>query len=166
MWGRISALVCTILALVISPLRGGVPEADSIKKVFAKATKVYLYSIDPNHGKRFSGERPVNSKKVFHGYPVLGRVEIVSPKERKALLDEFVKGIPQDDGNMPDNSCFNPRHGLRMITGSSTNDLVICFQCMQVDSFGFGCCEYFHVSNAPQSVFDGMLSKYKIKKAK
>jgi hypothetical protein len=31
--------------------------------------------------------------------------------------------------------CFNPRHGLRLKGGGKSVDLVICFECLQVEVF-------------------------------
>ena len=54
--------------------------------------------------------------------------------------------------------CFNPRHGIRVRQGDSVLDLVICFECLQVEVFeGEQRAASFLTSDSPQSVFDEVL---------
>ena len=54
--------------------------------------------------------------------------------------------------------CFNPRHGIRLIGGGETTDLVICFECLQVQVFVDGRRPGgFLTSASPQPAFDQVL---------
>ena len=54
--------------------------------------------------------------------------------------------------------CFNPRHGIHVVRGETVHDLVICFECLQVEVFENGQpAKGFLVSDSPQSVFEDAL---------
>src|SRR5690242_7905500 len=73
--------------------------------------RLTLYSID---GKRDEPDRTLNQdpEKMFHGYPIMGKVEIDDPKRREALIAAFDRGIARSDGTVA--KCFWPRHALRL----------------------------------------------------
>ncbi len=125
--------------------------------------KLILFSIDPHDTRIFSGKLPENSDEVFHQYPILGSIEIVSNEEKKTSLRAFAKGIRESDGTTM--RCFDPRHGLRIITESATNDFVICFECLSVKAYGFPPAQNFLTTHSPQEIFDNFLDKNQIKKA-
>lgn len=137
--------------------------AEWIEKIPDANVKLFLYSLDPNDPRVGLGKLPENSDQVFHHWPILGRVEIVPTQEKEELLGAFAKGVRQARGV---NLCiFEPRHGLRVITESGTNDFVICYHCGDVAAYGFNSAQSFQTGSA-QSTFDKFLDEYKIKKAK
>lgn len=137
--------------------------ADAIEKIGQTQDKIFLYSLDPNDLRILEGKLPENSDKVFHRYPILGRVEITSPEERIRLLSAFAKGVRENSNSLA--NCFNPRHGIRIVSETTTNDFVICFECLQVQAYGFNGGRNFLTSNSPRTVFDDFLKKYHIKRA-
>jgi hypothetical protein len=137
--------------------------ADEIEKIPASNIKLFLYSLDPHDVSRFEGKLPENSAKSFHWMPILGSVEIIPLQEKTNLLGALAQGVRENSGEAA--MCFDPRHGLRVVTKSSTNDFVICFECLQVQSFGFTPSSYFYVSGSPAATFNKLLDKYKMKKA-
>ena len=110
-----------------------------------------------------SKKSPNKLDKVFYGYPILGKVEIVPPQERIKLLNAFAKGVRESSGDAA--NCFNPRHGIRIVTETSTNDFVICFECLQVQAYGFNGGQFFSTGSSPGIVFNSFLSQYHIKRA-
>ena len=137
--------------------------ADKIEKIPASKVKLFLYSLDPHDVRRFEGKLPENSEESFHWIPILGRVEIVSTQEKTNLLFAFAKGVRECNGLVA--SCFDPRHGIRIVTETTTNDFVICFECLQVEAHGFGSIQGFETSGSPNATFNKFLDEYKIKKA-
>ena len=138
--------------------------ADLIDKIPASKVQLFLYSLNPHHERRFDGSLPENSDQLFHGFPILGRAEMTSVQEKEKLLTAFAHGIRKSNGL--EYACFNPRHGIRIINEATTNDFVICFECLQVGSFGFDSNQDFLISSSPKSTFDDFLDEYKIEKAK
>ena len=68
----------------------------------------------------------------FHHWAVLGTVSIPDT-DRKALVDAIIAGVAPPDTLMA--MCFNPRHGIHAVAKDVTVDLVICFECNQVEVF-------------------------------
>jgi hypothetical protein len=65
---------------------------------------------------------------MFHRFPVLGKVDIASSKDRTAILAAIKKGIAK--GGEPA-KCFFPRHGVKFTQAGKTMEYVICFECSQ-----------------------------------
>jgi hypothetical protein len=91
-------------------------------------TSVTLYSI--NGGKGAERSKARETGEVFHGFPVLGKTEIVDAEARGELLKAIEDGIAQKGVSKAD--CWWPRHGLRVTSGGQVTDYLICFQCNQV----------------------------------
>jgi hypothetical protein len=83
-----------------------------------------LLSLDP--------EPETKSTNTFHGFAVLGKVQIKAGVERRAIFDALYGGLALDG---PEAMCFNPRHGIHAKLGEQVEDLIICFECGQI---------YFH----------------------
>nr|UXE44403.1 hypothetical protein Hi04_10k_c2220_00037 [uncultured bacterium] len=94
--------------------------------------KLTLYSID---GTLEDREAPYHTKpkEVFHGDPVLGKVEITDPAKRAEIIGAFGAAL-QNDQNWGE--CFWPRHALRAVTDGKTTDYVICYECGRVEISG------------------------------
>jgi hypothetical protein len=135
--------------------------ADAIGRIPASKVKLFLYSLDPRN-QRLSGKLPESFDKVFHDYPILGSVEIIPTQEKESLLGAFAKGVRKF--HRPSNCILEPRHGLRVISDSGTNDFAICFKCGDVDAYGFSPAQSFTTGNS-RAAFDKFLDEYKIKKA-
>jgi len=121
---------------------------------------VFLYSLDPKRGLSSA----VNTEQVFHGFTILGKAEIAIEDDESAILKSFAQGIRESDGSVAD--CFNPRHGLRLIIGSSTNDFAICFECLLVRPYGFNDGREFLTTASPSVKFNDFADKYHLKKSK
>jgi hypothetical protein len=53
--------------------------------------------LDPNSPKGYA----TNTRTVFHGFPILGEVEIKNPTDRTALIDSLAKGLRRAMGWLP-----------------------------------------------------------------
>ena len=86
-----------------------------------------MYSIDGNEYDP-PDKRPKTAE-AFHGYPVLGKVELGDSAARLELLDKLKEAIDEGGGG---SKCFEPRHGVRVVRGDQWVDYVICFHCENV----------------------------------
>jgi hypothetical protein len=104
---------------------------------------------------RFSSEEPVESMtrysldgtsmkhpgknetlEMFHSFPVLGKTDIASTADRRAILAAVKKGIAKSNGR--EYKCFWPRHGLTLVQNGRHIEFVICFECAQLDEYTDG----------------------------
>jgi len=126
------ALLLLCAALGPSPLTGqagkkpprkGRPLPEGLKEALEKAEKVELYSLEP---------RGAKGKDLFHDYTVLGKVELKDKADRA----DAVKAVAGALGVGSGAKCFDPRHGMRLVRGGKSVDLVICFRCSNVRVYG------------------------------
>lgn len=66
----------------------------------------------------------------FHGYAIVGRAEVADVSTRERVVATVYEGIRSNDGSIA--ACFNPRHGIRATREGKTVDLLICYECHQV----------------------------------
>src|SRR5262249_1492526 len=97
---------------------------DEIKAVLEKADTLELVSLEPVEEK---------SDKGLHGWKVLGKTELKDAEVRKKVLAALQKGISDSDGKAA--RCFIPRHALLAKQSDKSVDLIICFECAQVQIF-------------------------------
>jgi len=101
-------------------------------KVLDKCDHFFLFSLDPLLPSMFA-EPTSPAPEDFHGYRILGKTEVRERAERAHLLRELYSGIAQ--AGIDAQKCFNPRHGIRATSGGSNVDLLICFECFQIQTF-------------------------------
>jgi hypothetical protein len=143
----------TTVALVFGLLAAGAGRGDSVpadaKEMLTKADSFVLYSLDPD-------PRRNPAENGFHGWKVLGKTSVKDAGGRRDLLASLEKAAADSDGSMPD--CFNPRHGIRVTRGDKTLDLVICFQCLQVEVYaGDQRGKGFLIKDTPRALFNKVL---------
>lgn len=119
---RCAALL--LAALAAAPALALPPET---RKLLDSADSVELLSLDP---KPFP---PDAKNRGFHGYKELGRVKLAKKAGREAVLKALYRGIDDSKGLVA--GCFNPRHGIRAVSGDKTVDLVICYECLSMQVF-------------------------------
>ena len=56
----------------------------------------------------------------------------------KAGIAFFNEPVPDDPAATAVPSCFNPRHALRIQTGAELVEILICFECLQIEVFRNG----------------------------
>jgi hypothetical protein len=136
------------------------PFPDSLWQLMANADALTLFSLLPDpHSKSSGADR-------FHGYPVLGKVEVGASPRRAEILEVLHRGI---FGDSIVKRCWDPHHGIRAVSGEQALDLVICFicECMQVFAdCGSDKYEWADIGTAPESVLDGVLSAAGVRLAK
>jgi len=147
---------------------GVVPREDGLSRIAADVealldsnSQMFLYSIDPEQ-RQWTAVAP---GQFFHSYMILGKVKITAQHEKTILLKSLAQGIRGGGGNSIPVDCFVPRHGLRVIIGSSTNDFLICFECRSVHTFVFKHSD-FPISDSPSGRFNESVDKHHLKKPK
>lgn len=111
-----------------------------------------LYSLDPVG----PIQTPAAGVETFNGYKVLGKVVITDPQERRDIVTAINRGIAEGGQQY---KCFDPRHGLHMVTNGKNRDLLICFQCgnyyfyPQADGLSNS------ISSSPQALLNQILKK-------
>jgi hypothetical protein len=117
--------------------------------------QLILYSIDG--GDYEPGQAP-KTDEIFHGYPVLGKVDITDTAKRKEVVAALRKGLANSDGKT--SRCFSPRHAIRAVAkGGRTIDYVVCFQCDKVEAYDGDSKTVLPVTREPQRVFNKHLSE-------
>lgn len=97
-----------------------------------------LYSLSPNRVGRDKGKR--NRKEIFHGYRIIGKVEIKDEEARQEIFNALHDGIDNKDGRRMD--CFEPRHGIRTVENGKNADYVICYKCLNISLYKDGSRKY------------------------
>jgi hypothetical protein len=86
-----------------------------------------LYSIDGNLYEE-TAKKPVTKESLYE-YPILGKVEITDPEERKQIALLLKKSVGDGEGA----KCFEPRHAIRSIQNGRTVDYLLCFVCARAE---------------------------------
>lgn len=135
MKSALSKLVLCVAMVGIGACRNAAHQTEDHSNVFParaaallrKAETIKVLSLDPF--------KSAADPKGFHDWSVVGTVPVAA-KEREALVNAIVAGVAPS--NWPIASCFNPRHGVHAIAKEGILDLVICFECNQVEVFYSG----------------------------
>lgn len=132
-------------------------------QILEQSPHLTLLSIDPapdDYDSEFTG-KPIPS---FHGHMIFGQTVISDPAEKAALLASFYDGFvtppdPRGNNKQIGIGCFNPRHGIRATLNGKTVDLLICFGCMQVETYvnDHQLARHSHINEAPSEKFNAIL---------
>src|SRR5436190_10180207 len=133
--GTAPLLACLVLAAGPSPGRAAEPVVGELppvaKKVLAAAEAVELLSIDKPAG---PADRKPGEAERFHENAVLGSTTVTGRAAVAKLVGQIEKGVT--DATILDKAlCFHPRHGLRAKAGGSVVELVICYECGQINVY-------------------------------
>jgi hypothetical protein len=113
-----------------------------------------LYSLDgtftPGYDKPRKGE-------TFQHYPVLGKTDIASAADRRAILNAVKKGIAESNGR--ECKCFWPRHGIRLVQNGRHIDYLICFHCYQLEMYTDDQGQHKATTDSPAPVLDKYLQR-------
>ena len=98
-----------------------------VEAALDSASSVTLYSLEPWTDPDLKVTR-------FHGYRVLGKTRLDSEAKMQAIaaiqtaISSFV-----DPGYVA--ACFDPRHALHITNAGHSYDILVCYQCMDVQVF-------------------------------
>jgi hypothetical protein len=133
---RIISIVTAMILAVSSaaeeiPLRQ-VPDflPPDVERMLAEG-EFELLSLDP--ALLTEKQRRRLGSKLFHGYRVLGRVNIPKGRDRDELLQALHESIK--DSPLEYAYCFDPRHAIRTSLGTQVAELLICFECHRIEVY-------------------------------
>lgn len=129
---RIVPMFRTVVALIGLSLLAGCGRGEIGERLPDDPDQLTLYSIDPSGKERKPGAGQ-DKGELLYGYPVLGKVAVADPERRRAVTAAIKTAIR--DKSVIQMKCFDPRHAVRVVKGSETIDLVICFHCHNYDGF-------------------------------
>lgn len=145
---------CTtsIVLLAVLAMAGCTPD----KPTETRDTGVFvLYRLD---GDRYPGDPVPEGAVLMHGWPILQECPIDSAATRHELFAALDAGIEGSGEVVPD--CFNPRHAIRVESGSIMVDYVICFQCLQYEIWeGDKRVTGGMTTTSPKPTFEAVLAK-------
>jgi len=150
---RISIQVC-FLMLVIGFLGCGERNIERAIENFDVPDKLTLYSIDDRDPEPV--KEPKSDEK-FHGYSVLGKIEVTDPNKRKEIISALKEGMAKSDGSMA--KCFWPRPAIRVVEKGQTIDYVVCFECLQLHVHEGKESKTKPITHDPQRVFNRHLKQ-------
>ena len=111
-----------------------------------------LYSLDPDV------ELDEEDSETFHGWKVLGSVEIRDEATRQRLLDSLKASVAANPGVVA--ACFSPRYGIRVKQNGEQHDFVICFQCYHIRWYPHDEPESgFNPTDSPVDAFNSVLQQ-------
>jgi len=146
--------LCSLLSLIVLAGCG----SSSIESV-QSPDSLTLYSIDGRDFFPGKGPKKPETDETFHGYPVLGKVQIKDPAKRASIMAALKKGIDNADGMA---KCFWPRHGIRATKNGKTIEYVVCFECQQLTIHTNNGSNRKAITRDPQSVFNKHLTNAKV----
>jgi hypothetical protein len=97
--------------------------------------QLIIYSLDP--AKTVWGDEKAKAKmegeyltRNAASYRVLGRVQVTDRGQEREVLSAIRRAV-----NTPVTqfNCWDPRHAIRVVKGSETLDMIICFECHNYD---------------------------------
>jgi hypothetical protein len=93
----------------------------------ASSSSIILYSLHPWGG-------PDIPQWNFHGHHVLGRVNL-SREQAKTAIAALNTALSTGDANFSSMCLITPRHALAFKIGSDAYDILICYQCSQLEVY-------------------------------
>ena len=118
------------------------------KAILDAAPVIKLMSVDPAYYQ--------SKAEMIHGHRILRSVELRG-EEKARLLQALYAGMTE---NTIPAQCFNPRHAIRAGTRDHYVELLICFECAQIESWvDNGKMGVTLVNGSPQATFDQLLKK-------
>lgn len=86
-----------------------------------------LFSID---GTDHTYDKEPETAEKYHGYPLLGKVDIADEQLRREIAKSLQIGVSQHANT--NYACYWPRHAIRIVSKGKTIEYDICFQCEKI----------------------------------
>jgi hypothetical protein len=108
---------------------------EQAQRVLEQASSMTLMSLDPTlrSPKFFARLKESLSYRHFRGWRLLGQTNVDDPATRKKIAAGIETAVRDFTGWRA--SCFNPRHAVRVTSGSQTYDFVICYECGSLECY-------------------------------
>ena len=96
----------------------------------------------------------------FYKHQILGKSTVTDAKLKNDLIASLQSGISNSRGI--GYMCFNPRHGIRAERGTNRIDVVICFECAEVQVVFGPTNQSFLTTKVPSKIFNHALEKLRL----
>ena len=105
------------------------------KRILENASGMILMSLDPTLRSPNIMARATESLSYrhFRGWRLLGQTNINDPVTRRKVSVSVERSVRDFDGLIA--ACFNPRHALRVTSGTQTYDFIICYECHSMEIY-------------------------------
>lgn len=104
----------------------------TVIRVLRSPDSLEILALDPVPvAARRADARTLPIEKEFHGYEILGHAPLNDDVVRQELVELVLRGIQESDGRVA--ACFDPRHGIRAVKEGKVLDMLICYECLQVE---------------------------------
>ena len=129
------------LLLILIPLRPSIGAQGKVTSgmdyIFPKDTRTIFEHCDRMTILRVhpKGMGP-NTHHMFHDFFIDKQIKIESKSERAAVVKSVISAINASDGNQGE--CFLPGYGVAVSSGKRRLDVLICFLCGSVQTYGSG----------------------------
>jgi TPR repeat protein len=100
---------------------------EEVLKALDKPSSITLYSIQPWGG-------PDLPEWDFHGHHQNGHAEL-EPKQAKQAIAALNDAISKGNAGLESLCLINPRQALRVISSGNTYDILICYECGQLELY-------------------------------
>lgn len=114
-----------LLASSVAGTRPKLPK--EVREGLASSPSITLYSLQPWGG-------PDIPQWDFHGHHVLGRLDL-SPDRAKTAIAPLNAALSEGDASTMSMCRINPRHALGFKIGNDAYDILICYECGQLEIF-------------------------------
>lgn len=172
---KIHHAICSILLLAASicPTTGAEVaeptfDRNELFKVLDSATALVYVTLEPGHYPSRETTAAVGNRPNLWGFPILGSAR-VEQEDKKALVAAFKSGITEKRDGVAAR-CFRPRHAFRLVDHETRYEIVICYECLQVESQRISkdgrVARYNTLTTSdPLPVFHQLAKKYGLKEA-
>src|SRR5262249_15617824 len=100
-----------------------------LAKELQKAERIEVFRLNPKP----LPDEAKDAKRAFHGYAMLAEGQAETAEHRKEIASFLGKTLHWNEFRKA--ACFNPRHGVRVVSGRQAVDFLLCFECYRVDVF-------------------------------
>jgi hypothetical protein len=104
--------------------------AADIVAALASSKRIVLYSLQPGEAGARSDDGACLGLCYF-GWPVLGHTELSLSSGFARRIAAWLKQPESKESTL----CFNPRHGVHVVTKNHVLDFVVCFECAGVEIY-------------------------------
>lgn len=116
-----------------------------------KGPKFFLYALQPAR----LPEIDLKTQPNFHGYPIIGQTPVRATPFRQDLLAAIRAGL----GKKSEAGCFEPKYGIRVVRNKKAVDLLISFNCEQMEVDDDRGVHRISIDASAQSVFNHIMAE-------
>jgi len=104
-----------------------IPTQKQVEQWIDRCDHMTLFSIESKPGYIEDEHGHIIKDDRIHGYRVLGKVDL--PIEERKIVKAYVIAALDSVNEGSPNLCFEPREAVRLLIGSRSIDLLLCFHC-------------------------------------